>query len=79
MNIPLELGPGDIVRLDVTDTVLFGFVTYSRPDETSHASLKPWRTGIEIQKVLLGDSDLATLLRTVLEEQMPHVLVEAGR
>lgn len=76
---PMQLAPGDIVRLDVTDTVLFGIVTYSRPDETSHALPKPWRTGIEVQRVLMGESDLSTLLRKVLEDEMPQVLAGSAR
>jgi len=81
VSMPLALAPGDIVRLDVTDTVLFGFVTYSRPDESAQAGQlpKPWRTGVEVQRVLVGGSDLSALLRQVLTEQMPQLLVEAGR
>ena len=67
----LQLSPGDIVRLDVGDSVLFGFVTYS------HAALNSgeagWRCGIELQRVLVGDSSLSNLLQSVLREQMPQL------
>ena len=74
VSIPLQFSPGDVVRLDVTDTVLFGFVTYSRLDDKATPLPKPWRTGIEVQRVLMGESDLSALLRQVLQEEMPQVL-----
>jgi hypothetical protein len=63
----LPLGPGDTVRLDVGDCVLFGLVTYATPEEAG------WRSGIEVQQALLGDSELSQLLQQVLQETMPAV------
>lgn len=63
----LPLNAGDIVRLDVGDSVLFGIVTYG----TADASVS--RVGVEVQRVLHGGSDLSQLLQRVLEEEMPTV------
>jgi PilZ domain len=64
---PLPLAAGDVVRLDVAESVLFGIVTYATAGEAGS------RTGIEVQRVLLGDSDLSRLLQRVLHEEMPAV------
>ena len=67
--VPLQLGSGDLVRLDVADSVLFGLVTSAVPENSD------WRTGIEIQRVLLGESELSQLLHQVLQRTMPAVAV----
>lgn len=72
LSTPIPLGPADVVRLDIADSVLFGFVTYANP-EPSQAEEPRWRTGIEVQRVLMGGSDLGQLLKKVLEEQMPQL------
>ncbi len=64
---PLVLAAGDVVRLDVAESVLFGIVTHATAGEAGS------RTGIEIQRVLLGDSELSQLLQRVLLEDMPAV------
>ena len=71
---PLEFTPADSVRIDITDSVVFGFVTYSRPEKVAGEPM--WRTGIEVQRVMVGDSDLAVLLKRILAEQMPQVAAE---
>jgi hypothetical protein len=71
---PLEFAPGDSVRMDLADSALYGFVTYSQPENA--AGERHWRSGIEVQRVLVGESDLATLLKRILAEQMPQVLAE---
>lgn len=71
---PLEFSPADSVRIDLADTALYGFVTYSRPEKND--TERVWRTGIEVQRVILGGSDLATLLKQILAEQMPQVEAE---
>ena len=65
--LPLQFPPGTAVRLNVSDSVLFGFVTRS----TSERSY--FRTGIEVAQVLIGESDLSRLLKTTLEEVIPEV------
>jgi hypothetical protein len=64
----LPLGAGDLVRLDVADSVLFGIVTYGNADASS------WRIGVEVQRVLHGGSDLSQLLQRVLQEELPAVV-----
>ncbi len=63
----LPLTAGDLVRLDVGDSVLFGIVTYGT------AEAPGWRIGVEVQRVLHGGSDLSQLLQRVLQEEMPAV------
>lgn len=63
--LPSELEPEEIVRLEAADCTLFGHVVYStRAQET-------FRTGIEVERVLLGDTGLADLLRLALQDTMP--------
>jgi protein involved in polysaccharide export with SLBB domain len=64
---PLKLGPGDIVRIDVADSVLFGLITYSLPEGPE------FRVGIEVQRVLLGGSDLSEVLELALNNAMPKL------
>ena len=71
---PLAFTPADSVRMDVADSVFYGFVTYSRPEKAGTETV--WRTGIEVQRVMVGDSDLGTLLRKLLAEEMPHVTTD---
>jgi PilZ domain len=65
--LPLQFTPGSAVRLNINDSVLYGFVAYSRPERSY------FRTGIEVVQVLIGGSDLSQLLKTTLEEVMPDV------
>jgi len=67
--VPLQLAAGAIVRLDVADSVLFGLVTSAVPEHSA------WRIGIEVQRVLLGESELSVLLHEVLQRAMPAVAV----
>jgi hypothetical protein len=68
-NLSLRFGPGAIVKAQLSDCVLFGHVIDcaqidSNPDQM-------FRTGIEVVRVLIGDSDLARLVNAVLAEKMP--------
>ena len=63
--LPFGITPGTAVRINMMDSVLFGFVAYSGPEGTL------FRTGIEIEQVLIGGSDLSRLLRAALREAMP--------
>jgi PilZ domain-containing protein len=65
--LPLQFTPGSAVRLNIDDSVLYGFVAYSRPERSY------FRTGIEVVQVLIGGSDPAQLLKATLEEAMPDV------
>jgi hypothetical protein len=67
--LPCELWPEEMVKLEAADSTLFGHVAYS--DWKRNA----FRTGIEIERVLLGGTDLAQLLQSVLRDTMPSVSV----
>ncbi len=68
--LPLQFTPGTSVRLNIKDTVLYGFVAYSRPERSF------FRTGIEVVQVLIGTSGLSQLLKAALEEAMPNLQME---
>jgi hypothetical protein len=68
LSLSQPLTPRDIVRLELTDTLLFGHVVHSRPDGEGFS------VGIEVQRVLIGGSDLSRLLQRLLEQTMPHIL-----
>jgi len=65
--LPLQFMPGSAVRLNINDSVLYGFVAHSTPERSY------FRTGIEVVQVLIGGSDLSQLLKTTLEEVMRDV------
>ncbi len=70
--LPLPFTKGSAVRLNINDSVLFGFIAYSIPERSF------FRTGIEVVQVLVGRSDLSQLLKATLEEKMPNVKVECS-
>ena len=72
MTSPLRFTPGSVVKLDFADSELFGYVVYSEPRDSS------FRTGVEVERVLLGGTDLSQLLRGVLQQEMPHVVRVGG-
>jgi hypothetical protein len=55
---------GAIVKVQIADCTLFGHVTYCIDQQS-------FRTGIEIVRVLIGDSDLGRLVNAVLAETIP--------
>ena len=63
--LPCELVADEVVRLEAADCTLFGHVVYSTWTRNA------FRTGVEVQRVLLGNTDLAELLRTALQDTMP--------
>ena len=65
--LPFRLVAADLVELEVADSLLAGRVIYSNPEDSS------FRTGIAIQKVQLGNSDLSSLLQRTLLESMPSL------
>jgi hypothetical protein len=65
--LPCELWPEELVKLEAADSTLFGHVIYSEWKRNA------FRTGVEIERVLLGDTDLANLLQVVLRNAMPAV------
>ena len=63
--LPVELAPDELVRLEAAESTLFGHVVYSTWARNA------FRTGIEVERVLLGNTDLAELLRAALQDTMP--------
>ena len=60
--LPCELWPEELVKLEVADSTLFGHVVYSTWKRNA------FRTGVELERVLFGETDLANLLRTALRD-----------
>jgi hypothetical protein len=65
VNLPFAITPGSAVRLNMMDSVMFGFVAYSEREGPL------FRTGVEIEQVLIGGSGLSRLLGAALREAMP--------
>jgi hypothetical protein len=65
--VPLELVEGDIVQIQIGDSMLFGFVMYA-----AHEA-EIFRAGIELQRVLIGGSDLSQVLCRALRQAMPEL------
>jgi hypothetical protein len=63
--LPCELALDEVVRLEAADSTLFGYVVYSTWTRNAY------RTGIELERVLLGGTDLADLLRAALQDSLP--------
>jgi len=68
--LPLQFTPGTLVRMNIKDTVLYGFVAYSCPERSF------FRTGIEVVQVLIGTSGQSQLLKAALQEAMPKLQME---
>lgn len=60
-----HVAPGSFVRMDLEDSVLFGEVKYCCP------FVGGYLTGLYVEKVLLGASDLSRLLAAVLKGAVP--------
>jgi hypothetical protein len=63
--VSLQFATGAIVKVEIGDCALFGQVTYSNPEGPL------FRTGIDVVRVLIGESDLSRFVNTVLAEMMP--------
>ena len=69
--LPSELAADELVRLEVADCTLFGHVVYSTWQRNAY------RIGVEVERVLLGNTDLAGLLRMALQDSMPRATFSA--
>jgi hypothetical protein len=58
---------GTPLRLEAADSVLYGFVAYATPDGSSV------RTGIELQQVLMGETDLSRFFENCLRAFLPEL------
>lgn len=65
VGLPMQLAPGDKVRVEMADCLLSGHVVYSNSEGSS------FRTGIDVDQVQLGASELSQLLQRTLSEVMP--------
>jgi|SRR5580692_7482699 hypothetical protein len=63
-ELSLGLAAGALVKVETGDCVLFGHVAYCTEGQS-------FRTGIEVVRVLIGQSDLARLVNAILAESMP--------
>jgi hypothetical protein len=64
--IQLQFAMGTIVKVRIGDSALFGHVTYCQEDGAR------FRTGIELVRVLIGESDLSRIVNAMLVEAMPN-------
>lgn len=64
-ELSMRFAAGAIVKVQVADCVLFGHVTFCEDAPSL-------RTGIEIVRVLIGESDLAGLVNGILADVMPN-------
>lgn len=73
-NLSSCFAPGAIVKTQLADCVLFGHVIDCNQvdcDSIDYHQDRSFRTGIEVVRVLIGESDLARLVNAVLAEKMP--------
>jgi len=64
-ELSLRFAPGTTVKVLIGDCALFGHVTYCDDDPS-------FRTGIEIVRVLIGESNLASLVNGILANVIPN-------
>jgi hypothetical protein len=64
--VPEALKIGSIIEVKIEDCTLFGHVIYCQAEAPS------FRAGIEVVRVLIGESDLSRLIHRVLAESMPN-------
>ena len=67
VTLPLQLAAGDLVQIEMADSVLSGHVLYS--NEVSSL----FRTGIDVERVQFGTTGLSHLLQRILLESMPGI------
>jgi len=67
VSLPYQLRMGCAVRLNINDSVLFGFIAHSEPEGSS------FRAGISILQVLIGETALSKILKATLEEAVPEI------
>jgi hypothetical protein len=63
--LPHELASDEMVRVEAADCSVFGHVIHCKWRRNA------FRTGIEVERVLLGKTDLAQLMRIALQDTMP--------
>jgi hypothetical protein len=66
-----ELLPDELITIEAADCTVYGYVIHCTWQRNA------FRTGIEVERVLLGNTDLAELLRIVVQDTMPGVTLSA--
>lgn len=61
-EVAMHLAEGAIAKLQIEHCTLFGHVIYCRPEGPVH------RIGMEVVRVLIGESDLSRLMKKVHTE-----------
>ena len=61
-RLPFQFQPNDVVRIELDGVTVYGHVIHVGEEA-------PYLTGFEIEKVLLGNSDLTALLNSLLQPQ----------
>jgi hypothetical protein len=59
--LPVPFEPGTSIKAQIAENTLFGHVAYC-------TGAKPHRIGIEVVRVLVGETDLSRLVRAVQAE-----------
>jgi hypothetical protein len=67
VELPFQLAEGDLVELEMADSTVYGQVVYSNHESPL------FRTGIEASRVLLGGTELSSILQRVLLETLPEM------
>lgn len=65
IRVPFQLFAGGRIKLEIADCALFAQVIHSREDGVGS------EVGVEVIRVLIGNSYLAKLLNSKLAEKMP--------
>jgi hypothetical protein len=77
VKAPFELAEGDIVQLEIADSNLFGFVVHASLERSAFRAGVPegttFRVGIEVQRVLIGGTDLSRVLHLALRRSLSSV------
>ena len=71
--LPLALSPQDLVKLEMADSVLYAHVIHSSLEESNPEEAE-FRIGVEVERVLLGTTELASLLKKTLVEVIPETM-----
>jgi hypothetical protein len=66
VEVSLDFSVGATVKLALRDCTLFGHVAHCSRNGDKY------RVGIDVVRVLIGDSDLGRLVNSILAESMPH-------
>jgi hypothetical protein len=70
-HLSRRFAPGTMIKAQLADGVLFGHVIYSHKE-------RPFQTGIEVVRVLIGESDLARLVKSVIQaENAPDMVADS--